>query len=111
MAGTGSWQARALKGTVKRHYWTGVFRALAGLTAGSAAIARGAPAARLGGTASGIDGDTIEIHGERLRLSGIDMPERGRRRGSVAGCQNADLALSDMIGSRTVSSVIPAADR
>ncbi len=32
--------------------------------------------ADVAGTASVIDGDTIEVHGQRIRLHGIDAPER-----------------------------------
>ncbi|KAF0181836.1 MAG: succinoglycan biosynthesis protein EXOI [Alphaproteobacteria bacterium] len=60
------------------------------------------------GIASVIDGDTIDIHGERIRLSGFDAPEEGRRCTDAAGAavrvhQTTSLALSDFIGARTVS--------
>src|SRR5690606_36901710 len=53
------------------------------------------------------DGDTLEIHGTRIRLHGIDAPE-SRQMCDAGGrqyrCgQKAALALSDRIGSRTVS--------
>jgi endonuclease YncB( thermonuclease family) len=64
------------------------------------------------GVASVIDGDTIEIHGNRIRLDGIDAPERGRRcAGGVNAYQRASLALSDTIGSRTVRCSVGEQDR
>jgi endonuclease YncB( thermonuclease family) len=62
----------------------------------------------LAGRASVIDGDTLEIRGTRIRFHGVDAPE------SAQTCQNTDgksyrcgqqaaLALSDRIGSATVS--------
>jgi endonuclease YncB( thermonuclease family) len=58
--------------------------------------------------ASVIDGDTIEIHGQRIRLHGIDAPERGQTCFDADGrtwrCgQRAALALQDLIGRRTVT--------
>lgn len=84
---------------------------LISLAACSAAMAYDAAEDRLEGTASVIDGDTIEIHGERIRLSGIDTPERGRRCGTVNVYQKAAFALSDMIGAGTVRCVILETDR
>lgn len=55
------------------------------------------------GVASVIDGDTIEIHGTRIRLHGVDAPERSQLCQHPSGkdwrCgQQASLALADRIG-------------
>jgi endonuclease YncB( thermonuclease family) len=59
------------------------------------------------GRASVIDGDTLEIHGARIRLYGIDAPERGQSctvQGKSSRCgQLAALALSDKIGTRPIA--------
>jgi endonuclease YncB( thermonuclease family) len=44
----------------------------------SMSITNVAAASDLTGRASVIDGDTLEIHGKRVRLWGIDAPERGQ---------------------------------
>lgn len=56
---------------------------------------------RVGG-ASVIDGDTLEIHGRRIRLDGVDAPERGRRCGDVNVYQRAAQALDSFVEGRTV---------
>lgn len=62
------------------------------------------------GTASVIDGDTIEMHGKRIRLDGFDTPERGSVCGRINVYQKAALALSDFIGSRTVTCEVSGED-
>lgn len=56
----------------------------------------------LAGVATVIDGDTLEVRGERIRLHGIDAPERAQacvRGGKAWRCgQQASLALADRIG-------------
>jgi hypothetical protein len=59
------------------------------------------------GRASVIDGDTIEVRGERIKLEGIDAPERGQlceADGQRWRCgQQAALALADRVGTRNVT--------
>ena len=63
------------------------------------------------GVASVVDGDTIEIHGKRIRLSGFDSPERGKRCGDINVYQKAALYLSDQIGTKTVTCITTGEDR
>ena len=61
------------------------------------------------GRASVIDGDTLEIHGVRIRLDGVDAPERGKRCGDVNVYQRAAQALDSFVEGRTVLCAIAGA--
>ena len=72
-----------------------------------AALTSPALADDIAGRASVIDADTIEIHGTRIRLHGIDAPEKGQlcvseTTGPWRCGQKGALALSDFIGPSTV---------
>lgn len=69
-------------------------------------VAEATTGARIEGVASVTDGDTIEIHGQAIRIHGVDAPERGKRCGDVNVYQQASLALSDFIGTQTVSCIV-----
>ncbi|MBB1493121.1 MULTISPECIES: thermonuclease family protein [unclassified Paracoccus (in: a-proteobacteria)] len=49
-----------------------------------------------------IDGDTLELAGERIRLFGIDAPERGQSCGPVACGTAATDALADILSAGPV---------
>lgn len=61
------------------------------------------------GAASVIDGDTLVIHGARLRLGGVDAPERAKRCSDVNVYQRAAQALDSFVAGRTVHCIVDAA--
>jgi endonuclease YncB( thermonuclease family) len=68
----------------------------------------GACLADIMGRASVIDGDTIEIHGQRIRLHGIDAPEKGQHCFDATNrpyrCgQRAAMALDEFISQSPVT--------
>jgi len=98
--------------------WPGLILGLLAGAADAGAKTR-APAAAPGevvaGRASIIDGDTIDIHGTRIRLSGIDTPERGQsceRAGAAYRCgTEASRVLDGLVADQPVSCAVVAVDR
>lgn len=79
-------------------------RILLALTAFCMPVA--AAAHNFAGHAVAVDGDTLEMSGERVRLHGIDAPERMqtcKRSGAAWACgRDAAALLSEMVAGRTV---------
>lgn len=65
----------------------------------------------LSGRASVVDGDTLDIHGERIRLHGVDSPERDGQCKGVNVYRKAADALDALIRDKTVSCTIVEKDR
>lgn len=69
---------------------------------------RAASVAGLSGSARVIDGDTLDVAGERVRVWGVDAPERDQTcedaRGAPYRCgEHAKLALIDLVAGRALS--------
>ncbi|MFC3321310.1 thermonuclease family protein [Mesorhizobium cantuariense] len=81
------------------------------LSAALLTVAQPATAKPMVGVPSVVDGDTIEIHGQRIRLNGIDAPERAQlcldagRKNYRCG-QKASLALADFLNAHRPISCI-----
>ena len=73
------------------------------------------PKELIGGSALVIDGDTIDIRGQRIRLEGVDAPERSQRcvRGSVAWSCGSEAAhqLRKWIANRPIQCIPTGKDR
>ena len=98
--------------------WLGLVVALGAGAAEAGAKTRtpdAAPGEVVAGRASVIDGDTIDIHGTRIRLSGIDTPERGQsceRAGKAYRCgTEASRVLDGLVADQPVSCTVMAVDR
>ena len=82
-------------------------RVARGAGAVRAALGQGATGATVAGPARVVDGDTLSVGGARVRLHGIDAPERGQRcraGGARWDCgRDATRALEARIGSGSVA--------
>ena len=58
-----------------------------------------------------IDGDTLDLDGERIRLFGIDAPERGQSCGPLACGKAATESLADILSAGPVRCVPVETDR
>ena len=58
-----------------------------------------------------IDGDTLDLGGERIRLFGIDAPERGQSCGPLACGTTATEALADILSAGPVRCTPVSTDR
>lgn len=76
-----------------------------------ASVSARAQQASIDGVASVIDGDTLEIGGQRIRLNGIDAPERGKRCSGVNVAQRSAQALDDLVEGRTLHCTVGGVDR
>lgn len=92
-------------------YGARVAAAILILTAASAA----APTLAIEGRARAVDGDTIVVAGARVRLAGIDAPERRQQCCAPAGVWScgriAAAALAALVDGRTVECVADGRDR
>jgi endonuclease YncB( thermonuclease family) len=73
------------------------------------------PTSVLRGRATVVDADTLDLGGRRVRLFGIDAPEKGQtceRSGTVWACgQEAAVALAALLGDREVRCIEHGVDR
>ncbi len=78
------------------------------LAAATAAEVTGEVTGEVDGTATAIDGRTLEIDGERIRLAGIDAPDRDQRcltgKGEAYPCgEHAGKVLATMVRNHRVT--------
>lgn len=66
--------------------------------------------AEIAGPAAVVNGETIEISGQRIHVFGYDAPHRDAYCGNTDVANQATLALSNFVASRTVSCALNSAD-